>query len=731
MYRLRRPFPQSLASARLWFSTKSGRVYATEQVEQFLAKAEAQSIDPRIVLQKVPELMLLLIDDASKESGPMVNTMLKKLRKYEPTLSPRIYAMAIEAWLKSSNEDTLDEAMNLVQELLSHHVMLENLDSDEKDIINSIFAQVIYALLEKVGRFDDSMHHLRRAEALEAQLLQLHRDGICQPNTTSCNARIALMGAKGNARDATALLETMIQAEDCGETRMAPNAISYNSVLHACAKAGEDIMARKTLLRMTLRYQEKRSSVQPVIISFNTLLNAYSYSPRAKAAHDAEKVLDWMEEMAETEGLQIRPDAYSYTSVIDCYSKSQTPERAMAVLDRLLQRQVEGYHVAPTVVTFTAALHAMSRSLDKEAPQKAMAMISLMEGLHSTGADLAPTTAVYNSLLTVWKRNSRGKVLEEAVLGILEQMKNKPPYAQPNRWTYTIVLSALPNRNGEHTIVASDLLDEMISSDDPDIHPHTLTYNAYLNTLVSDSSDATESKVQEIFSMLKNNAKLGNSDMRANAQTYNVMMKRAGNSNHPNRAVNAEALLTEMEEAFHNGDVHMRPTDISYCTCIGIWATQPGVGSFARAKAVLERMKQAFANGNTVARPNTVAYSALLKGYRTAIMNGVGLHAQGQILRAMLQTLEEMRESESAKPEEQNYIYVMSMMKLLPRQDERLFAAMARVFDWYHEDFRNGRKMIEFIEGRDPSLLARLKGRPQVETCRPPRRTPFSPLDRR
>jgi hypothetical protein len=93
MYRLRHSFLQSLASARLCFSSSNGRGYATEQVEQFLAKAEAKSIDPRIVLQKVPELMLLLIDDASKESGPMVNTLLKKLREYEPTLSPRIYAL--------------------------------------------------------------------------------------------------------------------------------------------------------------------------------------------------------------------------------------------------------------------------------------------------------------------------------------------------------------------------------------------------------------------------------------------------------------------------------------------------------------------------------------------------------------------------------------------------------------------------------------------------------------
>jgi hypothetical protein len=638
---------------------------------------------------------------------------------------------AIEAWLKSSNADALDEAISLVEELLSNQVILKKLDSDEKEIINSIFAQVIHNLLERVGRFDDSMHHLGRAEALEAQLLQLHQDDVCQPNTTSCNARIALMGAKGNARDATALLETMIRAEDCDETRMAPNAVSYNAVLHACAKAGDDIMARTTLLRMTSRYQQKRSTVQPDIFSFNTLLNAYSYSPRAMAAHDAEKVLDWMEEMAETEGLQIRPDAYSYTSVIDCYSKSQTPERAMTVLDRLLQRQMEGYHVAPTVVTFTAVLHAMSRTLDKEAPQKAMALLSLMEGLHSTGADLAPTTAVYNSLLTVWKRNSRGKILTEAVLGILEEMKNKPPYAKPNRWTYTIILSALPNRKGELTTVARNLLDEMIRSDDPDINPHTLTYNTFLNTLVNDLSEATETEVQAIFSMLKKNAKLGNSDLGANAQTYNVMMKRAGNSTHPDRASIAEALLTEMEEAFRNGDVHMGPTDISYCTCIGIWATQRGVGSFARAKAVLERMKQSFANGNTAARPTTVAYSALLKGYRTAITSGAGLHAQGQILRAMLHTLEEMRESESAKPEEQNYVYVVSMMKLLPRQDERLFAAISRVYDWYHEDFRHGRKMIEFIEGRDPSLLARLKSRPLVERDRPQRRFPLSPPDRR
>ena len=604
--------------------------------------------------------------------------------------------------------------MHVAQELLTNDAIMKNLDSEEQEMINSIFAQLIHFLMDREQRSNQrSIPHsvIVRAAALEKQMLQVHKDKLCEPNTTSMNARIALMGAKKDAIAARATLEDMIRAEDSGISRIAPNTVSYNSVIHACATAGEDVMARTTLHRMMTRYKEKRSTAHPTIYSFNAVLNAYANSTRCGAAHDAEKMLDWIEEIPHTYGLQIHADAYTYTTVIDCCSKSDRPERAMAALDRMLQRQLEGYDVAPTVVTFTAVLHAISNSIDKDAPQKATALLSLMEGLHTTGADLAPTTEVYNSLMTVWKRTSRDDKVSDAVLDILQQMKSKPAYAQPNCRTYTIVISALTNRRGEHTKVACDLLDEMIASDDPNMIPHILTYNTFLNTVANDMSEATERRVREIFSMLKNNAKLGNSSVRANAQTYNVMMKRAGNSGRPDRGLLAEGLLLELEEAaFSDGDVQMIPTEISYSTCIGIWAKTSGEDRITRARAILDRMKRSHANGNAYAKPNAVAYSSVLMGYRRLVTDGVSVIKQGEILHGILQLIEEMRESKFVKPTEDNYVYSLGTLRLLPRQDERLVAVMKRVFDWYHEDYKRGTKMIQFVKKRDRGLLDRLKG---------------------
>ena len=96
MCRIHHSLRQSHGSLRYLFTSGSGSACATLQVEQFLAKAEAKSIDHRIVLQQVPDLMLKLIDDASNESGPMAKALLRKLREDGSTLSPKIYALVSE-----------------------------------------------------------------------------------------------------------------------------------------------------------------------------------------------------------------------------------------------------------------------------------------------------------------------------------------------------------------------------------------------------------------------------------------------------------------------------------------------------------------------------------------------------------------------------------------------------------------------------------------------------------
>ena len=93
VFRIQRSLPQSFGSAPCCFSSDSRPAHATAHVQQFLANAEAKSIDHRILVQQVPALMLMLIDDSSNESGPMTNELLKKIREHELTLSPRISSL--------------------------------------------------------------------------------------------------------------------------------------------------------------------------------------------------------------------------------------------------------------------------------------------------------------------------------------------------------------------------------------------------------------------------------------------------------------------------------------------------------------------------------------------------------------------------------------------------------------------------------------------------------------
>ena len=642
----------------------------------------------------------------------------------------------------------MDEAHKLVQRLLTNDaIIMETTTTDTtteemNKQVNGAFAQVIHALLERYNRSDNERHSsninnsfLKTAEALEKQMLNLYdqKPLALQPNTTSMNARIALLGAKKKVADALALLHTMIDAQDNASgtttTTMAPNRVTFNSCIHACAQAGNHEEARDTLRLLMSRHKQQLSTVTPDVLSFNTLLNAYSNSGRPDAGRNAERILDWMEQLSsssqEGEGLNhnLSPDVYSYTAVIDAYSKSKSPDRAEAVLSRLLQRQKEGYNVAPTVVTFTAVLHAISRR-SGNSTDRAVAVIDLMEELHSSGVvDVAPTTATYNALLNVWKRSRNHPDAATQVLKILEEMKLKPEFARPNSRTYNIVLSTLSSTNNKgannnNIDVAEDLVREMSDSKDPNVRPNSITYNSLLNILANSKTMAANYRAQEIFSMMKENeGDDGNYNTRAAPipETYNVMMKIAANNNNTGGigsssagAYHAEELLDELEGLYTNGDLRLRPTTVSYTTCITAWSRADDDLKIVRAHKLMDRMKAAYAAGNRNAQPNTVAYNSLLSCYKNVVCGvrgGVGFDDQIGIIPALWRLLDEMRESDYCRPNQITYLTIMKTLGSLPRQDQRLHANMKRVFDLCREDREVGEQMIRFLKHVSPDLL--------------------------
>ena len=589
-------------------------------------------------------------------------------------------------------------------------------EEDEANRINNAFAVVNHALLERYNHNHEihkhsSVQYLNKAELLEQQMLAWYTNGTHrQPNTNSMNARISLMSAKERVADALALLNTMIEAEDKGDISLAPNQTSYNTMLYGCAKVGNDELARDTLHRMISRNQRNRSCVAPNVASFNGLLNAYSNNGRADAGNQAERILDWMEELDQTDGFHVQPDERSYAIVMDAYSKSKSPARAESVFHRLLKRQREGHNLAPTVFTFNSMLNAISKTGADDSIEKAEGILALMEELHKNGLDVAPTTGTYNCLLNVWKAFRDRPDAATASLRILEQMKSKSTWARPNRKTYNTVLYTLTSPKGDHIDLAEDLIEEMNSSDDLALKPDSITYNTILNFLANQKSDSARTKGGEIFSLMMERKKAGELNVAPTIETYNTMMKIAASTGTLAGVYRAESLLDELENLYQNGDPHLRPNTISYTVCLSAWARvisddDDDDERIARGNLLMDRMKRSYAAGNVNARPTTGVYNALLSCYKGAIEHGIDHHNQGDIILSILRLLEEMRQSDYAKPLESTYVTVMKALNFLPRRDERVFGYMTKVFEMCREDRQVGTHITRLLEKVHPALL--------------------------
>jgi pentatricopeptide repeat protein len=616
--------------------------------------------------------------------------------------------------MRSSEENSIEEVCKLLHELLKNDAVVNTTDPDELDRINSAFAQVIHALLEKYDPSDDtvrnpSAHLIEKADTLEFRIMALYEndDTPLMPNTTAMNARIALFGAKHSVQPAISLLNQMIEAAAKDpSTAIAPNRVSFNTVINACAKAGKHEAARDTLRLMMAKRTQKLTGVSPDIFSFNTLLNAYSNSGLPDAGRNAERILDWMEDLAQTEGFELSPDAYSYTAVIDAYAKSRSSDRAEAVLRRLLDRQSEGHNVAPTVVTFTAVMHAISRNKDRDALRRAKALIGMMEELNSAGiSNVAPTTATYNALLNVCNKSRDYADSVNEALTILEDMKSKPEYAIPNCRTYNTVLATLSSAKGDYLITAEKIVEEMKESEDPAVQPNSITYNILLNVLSNAKTTAAEIRSQEIFSMMRKHENDGNLRLAPVSETYNIMMKIASKSGEGG-AHRAEMLLNQLEDLYDAGDSKVRPTTISYATCITAWAREHDEEKIFRANDLMRRMKEAYADGNRQAKPNTTSYNALLSCYKNVSARyDVRRGDQKDIIDGVLTLLREMRKSDSHRPDAITYITVVKTLVNLPIQDERLDVETRRVLSLCQEDNQISEQLMRLLKRAAPRLL--------------------------
>eukprot|EP00584_Thalassiosira_punctigera_P016355 CAMPEP_0172576154 /NCGR_PEP_ID=MMETSP1067-20121228/137578_1 /TAXON_ID=265564 ORGANISM="Thalassiosira punctigera, Strain Tpunct2005C2" /NCGR_SAMPLE_ID=MMETSP1067 /ASSEMBLY_ACC=CAM_ASM_000444 /LENGTH=1179 /DNA_ID=CAMNT_0013368817 /DNA_START=1300 /DNA_END=4836 /DNA_ORIENTATION=- len=391
------------------------------------------------------------------------------------------------------------------------------------------------------------------------------------PDTVSYNSVLfCLARDAGNnrAKEAEALLQRMkdryIRTKD---EDMRPDELTYGAVLHTLAQAGMAHEAESILDSLEDSFERDNKGTVPSLTIYNTVLNAWANSLRRDAPRRAESLLERMKVLSSTgKNPTVEPDTISISSVISCHARSKTrrgAERGEQILYEALELYSEGNpRVKPDSIMFNCAITGWTNISGTENDQ---------EGL------------------------SGGEIPAERAEKLLRKMKDDrldvPLVAQ----TFNIVLDCWAKSETKGaTERALRLMREM---PDHGVTPDECSYNSVLHSMTKESDSKWVGRAEEMFKEMKGK------NVSTSEITYHVMMNIYGKSRDGEGARKAEELLRSMV------DEKLCPNDISYNICIDACARR---GDHKMAERLLEEMISLSDQGKSKCRPTIHSFASVV-----------------------------------------------------------------------------------------------------------------------
>ncbi|CAK9116483.1 unnamed protein product, partial [Durusdinium trenchii] len=198
--------------------------------------------------------------------------------------------------------------------------------------------------------------------------------------------------------------------QEMKQQRLEPDIVSYNTLLNAFAKDSDGAGAQEVFNEMT------DVSVTPGVVSFSVLIEAHARAGHRKAAEQAFRIMQELGlqpnevtytallrarllsgDLLGAEDLQNELNVVGYTLLIDAYARVGNVEKAEAAVDAL------SMNAAPNLATYTALMKAYSRAHQL---QGAEAVMSRMKA-----QGLEPNSITYVTLIAA---HGKAKSLQRA-----------------------------------------------------------------------------------------------------------------------------------------------------------------------------------------------------------------------------------------------------------------------------------------------------------------------------
>jgi pentatricopeptide repeat protein len=396
--------------------------------------------------------------------------------------------------------------------------------------------------------------------------------GNCCPTTSTYRMLLSIWAkskqpALGSGKRAYELLQEMEESNEHDECQ--PDLTCYNITMNALAQEGNYLLAQTLWMKLLENNtNQDNNAIQPDQITFYTLLKAFAQSNTRTAAERAERLL---RTISDHQTSSITLDARAYATVIAIWAKLGEADRALALLQELLDLyQEQGNNWKPDQICFQTAIGCLSKANDRPArdQHRAQQALDLLRQMRQLGHTTNLLTC--NTVLHCIAKGSQPQQAEQ----VLQDMRHE--------WGVA-----------------------------PDIVSYNTVMFAYAHL---GNTDRASQLFQQLLDSRQNHGNLP----APNTRTFAAMLTALSKDKTIQSAERAEQLFLHMQELYESGQCLTRPNIITYNAVLNCWAAQK---AGPRAESILREMQKLPA----VEQPNVVSYNTVIHAYWNDVAKGEAL----------------------------------------------------------------------------------------------------------
>lgn len=334
---------------------------------------------------------------------------------------------------------------------------------------------------------------------------------MVKPDTTTFNIVLGAFARTNRVEEVQSLIQFI---SECNDLDLSPDLVSYNTILNMYAKNGNGVGAENLLCSMIKKMENNTDcsrTVCPDVISFNTVMCAYARSRRIDCHIDVIRIFTKMSStpISPNSPETLKPDKFSYTTLIDAFARSGNPEAPYMAEDVVFKTMKES-GVQPDVSTYNALMYAWLKSRVPGSVTRAHEIL-----LHM----------LENS-------NIRSSEEEKLLFSRHSDMENVDtvPITEPDAKSYTILIDAYAkSREQQSPQLAQELFTLMEErceqTDDIYLRPSIFTFTSVINAWGRSKEKKKAQRALDMLNHMKDHYKHGGNYAAQPIHAYNADRK--------------------------------------------------------------------------------------------------------------------------------------------------------------------------------------------------------------